>query len=354
MTARRKFLEARAQGLGGSDAGALLQPLLPEVKYGCRRRLFYQKTKAVPDFDREETGPMRLGNILEPVLCEDFARETGRKIRVVGQQKHPDFPELVGHADRMQSKSEREDEGVLECKALGTRVFYETKRDGLIPDYQLQLQFYFTAFESKWGSFVVGNRDNLAKVWWDVDRNESICESIIREGTEFWKTLSDPDKIPERLEPEDRRCQRCEYRLTCHGSAFMETAEESELPVIQDLTPLASEYLERKKALDQATEAVDETKSVIEALLGENVGARVPVNGSLRPIYWRPQEGKPMYAEAVKSLGAQYVLMRDRLIELGAMGAELIPMPGTFIRKGKPSRPLMLQYLEKKEKNDSR
>src|ERR1035441_1568738 len=68
--------------------------------------------------------------------------------------------------------------------------------------------------------------------------------------------------------------------------------------------------------------------------------------------------------------------MRDRLIQIGELvtgkdfepsswmgmesletvkalstGAELIPMPETIVKKGKPVRPLMMQFLQPKEKN---
>ena len=38
------------------------------------------------------------------------------------------------------------------------------------------------------------------------------------------------------------------------------------------------------------------------------------------------------------------------LIKLIVTGAELIPMPETMIKKGKPVRPLMMQYLQERAK----
>lgn len=346
---RIAFLKARSMGLGGSDCGALLQPFISEVKYGCRRKLFLEKSKIEPDFDREETGPMRLGNLLEPVLCEEFAKLTGRKIEVVGQQKHPDHPELLGHVDRMQYIAGRTP-GVLECKALGTRIYYETKRTGIAIEYLLQINFYFVITGSDWGSFIVGNRDNLAILHWDVERNESICEAIIREGVDFWSTVGHMEFMPDALEPDDRRCQRCEYRLRCHGAALMPSNEEKDIPVAPELTALAVEYIERDALYHQANDLREETKAIIMAEMGERTAVQVPVNGELRPLYWRPQEGKPLYAEAVKAMSTQYNVMREKLIEVMASGAELIPPPSSFIKKGKPSRPLMVQYLEAKKK----
>lgn len=367
---RAAFLEARKQGLGGSDCASLLQQDI-EVKYGCARRLGLQKANVKPDFERTETGPMRLGNILEPVLCDEFSKLTGRRIEVVGRQTHADHPELGGHVDRMQHDLYR-GEGIVEAKALGTRIFYETKRNGLCTDYNLQLQFYLAVVtRAGYGSFIVGNRDNLAVLYWDVDRNEALCEAIVRKGVEFWANRGDLDKLAPKLEPDDRRCASCEYSIQCHGSVLLPSSDKDDIPVAPELEPLAKEYIERKQMADEAEELVAETKEIVMTILGDRQAVQVSVDGKLRPLYWRPQEGKPLYAQAVKDMGAQYAQMRDALVQIQRVvtnpslrdladgtlqrlvaGAELIPPPSSYIRKGKPSRPLLMQFLSPAKKDD--
>lgn len=354
---RAAFLQARSQGLGGSDCASLLQPDI-EVKYGCARRLGLDKARVEPDFPREETGPMRLGQILEPVLCSDFAKLTGRDIEEVGRQTHPDYPELGGHVDRMEYANDKDGPGVLECKALGTRVFYLTKREGLILDYELQLAFYLSITGAKWGSFVVGNRDNLAVIYWDVDRNEQLCEAIVRKGVEFWANVGNLDKLAPKLEPDDPRCGRCEYRIRCHASALIPPSDNNDIPVADELMPLVQEYISRREESDRAEELTAETKEIIATILGERSAVQVHVDGKLRPVYYRQQDGKPMYKECVTGMSAQYNVMREKLIQLeqtgtlSAFGASLIPPPSSFLKKGKPSRPLMLQYLSPKPKDN--
>ena len=367
---REDFLKARAQGLGGSDASSLLQHIIPDMKYSCRRRLFYDKSKHKKDFEREETGPMKLGNILEPVLCEEFSKLTGRDIEVVGQQRHPDFPQMVGHVDRMQYASDRDTPGVLECKALGTRIFYQTKRQGLATEYLLQLQWYLCVAGASWGSYIIGNRDNLALIHFDVERDEKVQEAFIREAPAFWESLSDPKNIPDRLEPDSFACQSCEYRITCQGAALLPSSDKDDIPVADELMPLVQEYIERKEEFDRVEEQLAETKEIVMSILGTRQAVQVHVDGKLRPVYFRMQDGKPLYAQAVKDMGAQYNRLRDTLIQIqkavtdpnardvdGAVqrlvaGAELVPLPSSFIHKGKPSRPLMMQYLSPRKKDD--
>lgn len=355
---RVAFLEARAQGLGGSDAASLLQHIIPDMKYSCRRRLFYDKSKHKKDFEREETGPMKLGNLLEPVLCQEFSKLTGRRIEVVGQQKHSDFPEMVGHVDRMQHTPERETPGILECKALGTRIFYQTKRSGLAPEYLLQLQWYLCVAGASWGSYIIGNRDNLALIHFDVERDDKIHEAFLREAPAFWASLSDPKNIPERLEPDSFACQSCEYRITCQANALLPSSDNDDIPIADELMPLVQEYLERREEFDRAEGNLAETKEIVATILGDRSAVQVHVGDRLRPIYFRQQPGKPLYAQCVKDMSVQYDTMREQLIKIAAVApeiaplAELIPPPASFLRKGKPSRPLMLQFLSPKVKEE--
>ena len=37
-----------------------------------------------------------------------------------------------------------------------------------------------------WGSYSILNRDNGAIVWWDVDRDDAVCNAILEDGPIFW------------------------------------------------------------------------------------------------------------------------------------------------------------------------
>ena len=103
---------------------------------------------------------------------------------------------------------------------------------------------------------------------------------------------------------------------------------------------------------------VAETKEIISVLIGEKQAVQVHVGDRLRPIYYRQQDGKPLYAQCVKDMSVQYNTMREQLIKIAAVApemaplAEMIPPPTSFLRKGKPSRPLMLQFLSPKVKEE--
>jgi hypothetical protein len=392
MTDRQEFLRLRALGIGGSDCASLLEPLLRSAselapKYGCQRRLMYEKGGWEPDFDREETGPMKLGNILEPHACDAYAEKTGRRVLVVGQQKHPHFPELVGHVDRLIHSDHRPDQGVLECKALGLRVFYEMKRTGLLIDYLLQIQHYMTVNDLKWGSFCVVCRDSFEILWWDVERVDEICNAVLVEGPKFWALATErrcecgcdadwhrasgepcqgcgecpafkaaskcpAENLPDRLNPDDSRCQNCQYRLSCQGNALMESMPDGSkgMFVMPELTGLAVERIARAEMLKQATELVAETDEMIRGALGDRTEVMVPINGELRPIYWKAQPGTPLWKGHAEEATAMLKMAKEKAVAAG-VPAEDLPVLGAP-KLGMPKRPLLLQFLETKKKKN--
>ena len=80
-------------------------------------------------------------------------------------------------------------------------------------------------------------------------------------------------------------------------------------------------------------------------MLGDRQAVTVHVNGKLRPLYWRPEPGSVLYKDAVNGMSVQYNVMKQRLIDLKAEGAELIPPPSSYLKRGSAKRPLRMQYL---------
>lgn len=368
---RSAWLELRKTGIGGSEVAALLSDEI-ETKYACKRRLYLEKSGVSADEEFNDTAPVRLGRIFEAPICDIYAHLTGRRVEEIPRQVHPDHPELGVSVDRIIHDPEK-GVGVLEAKAMLSRSFFVARREGVINDYLCQLQHGIlvasAALETdiQWGSFVVGRSDDpglvaFAVEWhlkmdpkyeinpgylihFDVPRNQEICDAILRKGPAFWKTLKQPELAPERLEIDSPKCQRCRWVVGCQGAALMPPSDNDDIPVADELMPLVQEYLERDAELDRATEAVAETKEVVMATLGERQAVRVHVNGALRPFYWRPEPGSVLYKEAVTGMSTQYNLMRQRLLDLKAEGAELIPPPSSYLRRGAAKRPLRMQYL---------
>jgi len=278
--AREQLVSERATGLGGSDIASLFT-----VGYGCRNRLWREKRGLKPDFPRTESGPMKLGHWLEPHIAEEYARVTGRQVEERGVLRHPEHDELLVHIDRLVIASERPDPGVLEIKALGRAAFWQMKREGLRDDYVLQLNHGMLVTGLAWGSFAVMNRDDGTLLHWDVDSDSDLRDAIEAEGPAFWATVENGPE-PQRLDIEDGRCQRCEYRVQCQGAALIEAyGGDRDMERDESLRPLVAEYVERAAIAEEADGLLDETKEHIRAAMG----ARGAVEAGGMKIYYKPQ-----------------------------------------------------------------
>ena len=283
---RQQLLMDRKSGIGGSDVASVFS-----TGYGCRRRLWYDKRGVAADFPRRESGPMALGTILEPYFADHYQRITGRRVEVRGLARHPDHPELLVHVDRMIHDARIQGAGVLEIKSLGRDMFFKVRREGLPEDYVLQLQQGMLITGAQWGAFCVGSRnDGVSRdedlLHWDIPRDEAVCQLILEEGPIFWAQVEN-GPAPEMLPPDDPRCGRCDWRVSCQGSALIQiaAARGEEIPQAEELRPLLAEYDERKSMADEAGDLLEESKEMIRVALVSRTAVRV----GKRPIYHRPQ-----------------------------------------------------------------
>lgn len=347
MTDRAAFLAARKSGIGGSDVAALYS-----LDYSCRRHLFYDKSGQAEDFPREETKAMRLGTFMEEFFADEYSASTGRAVWSLPEPLSTGGV-LCVNVDRMVAGKDAEFSGVLEIKSMGREMFYKTKREGLSRSYILQLQAGMIAANATRGSFAIGSRDSGDLIHFDVERDEALCKAIPDDAAAFWAQLQSGD-IPDRLEPDDRRCQKCEYRVTCQGNALVQLEGDGEVVPAPDLLPLVSEKIDRDALYDQALALCNETDEELRSALGDR---QAVVVGDAK-LYHRPQAGKVLY-KGKELLGAYKKLMGDYLEawesfpakEMGPLtfpDPDTLPKPESFIDHAKPSRPLRLYPGRKK------
>jgi predicted phage-related endonuclease len=337
---REKFLLERKKGVGGSDIAAVFNE-----GYGCKLRLWREKRDEVPDYPREHNDVMELGQVLEPFFAKKYGREAHRT--VVTRKRpiiHPKYPELRVNIDREVMPAENgEDEGesgVLEIKSVGRGMFYKIKREGLPPDYILQLQHGIECMQTSWGAFAIGNRDNGDMVFWDVPKDETLAPVIVEKAREFWQDVL-AGNMPKRLEPDDQRCQKCEYRKSCQGNALIQIEYNGEVEKDETLAPLVRELKERQALANQAEALLAETKEELKTTLGNRQA--VEADGST--LYYRPQTSE---RGDFKELSSQYDALRQLLIAGSAgqpqMQAVLLNQykPSSEYKKKIPSRPLRI------------
>lgn len=351
MQAREEWLALRRQGLGGSDVAAIYS-----LEYSCRRKLFYDKRNTPEDFPREETKAMRLGQFMEEYFAKEYALETRRVVRRLL------YPITSGgvlnvNVDRMIETEPLQlnhtGDGVLEIKSMGREMYYRTKREGLSKSYVLQLQAGMIAANASWGSFAVGSRDSGDLIYFDVKRDEELCKSIVADAEEFWRCVEN-GPIPDALEPDDRRCQKCEFRVTCQGDSLITIdMQEGEYERDDSLIPVIADYRECQGLVEKAEDLLGQRREELEALLGER---QAVVAGDVKVLH-RPQKGRVLVDG--KGLLASYTMVRKYIMSklygldnesaIAAMndaGYPLLPPPESFVSESKPSQPLRLMPMK--------
>lgn len=269
---REQLLAELATGVGGSEIHNLwnLEP------YGCRRRLWYEKTGAPPDFARALTKDMERGIELEPIVARIYGRETGRKLVAGRFHRDREQPWLIVHPDRL-IKPLQEDRwdsrGLLEIKCPTVRKFLECKRTGLPEAWVLQVQHGLGVTRLAWGSFAVFSAELWELLHFDIPADLALIEKIQAEASRFWQTVENGPS-PDRLAPDDQRCQTCSFRTQCQGAALLarvgpDAGPDADHPRDDALVPLLREYSQARALQREAEVLVDAARAPLEAAIGE-------------------------------------------------------------------------------------
>lgn len=276
---RQEWLEERTKGIGGSDWGAILN-LKP---YGCARRLMYEKLRFEPDYPEEQHGFLERGIALEDIVAKQTEKDLGLRLRRPGTLPKGIAPDWwQGNPDRLIVP-----DGVWEGKTMHPIRFKKVKKEGAPLDHQLQVQHYIKQADRRTGVYSV-----LEPVSWEfyhqeIGRDENLIRQMVEAGEAFWQARQE-ERFPERLDPGDSRCRRCQFRMTCQGAALFDAVPElapGELETLNDES-LNSLLVERDQ-LDEVLSAAKELKDANSALIREILGGpRKVLTTTGRAVYW--------------------------------------------------------------------
>lgn len=272
ISENQAFHNERLTGIGGSDCAGIFN-----LGYGCRRKLFYEKRRVLPDYPTTEAPELERGTLLEPVVAELYRKRTGRPVRLMPLQRHILYDWMIVHVDGETEAPDKPGPGYVEFKCINRFAMKQFKREGLREQYILQLQHGMAVCGYQWGSFGLLCIDPWEFAWFDVARDEDMIEQIITEGDVLWSRIQngpEPDPLPD---PKDKRCGTCPWRKTCRKeelAALDSTLKEADktLPLRADLLPLVAEVVELAELAKEAGElhgtAKNELKQALENLPG--------------------------------------------------------------------------------------
>ena len=174
---RDEWLQARKQGIGGSDAAAIvgLDPWRSSFD------VYADKLGLRPEIPDNEA--MRQGRDLEQYVAERFMEATGKKVRRRNAMlQHPEYPFMIANIDRFVIG---ENAG-LECKTTSMLNKAKFSQGEFPPNYYVQCVHYMavTGAERWYLAVLVLNKSFHV---FTIERDEAEVQALIAAEKDFWE-----------------------------------------------------------------------------------------------------------------------------------------------------------------------
>mgnify|MGYP000933375569 FL=1 len=269
MADEKKWLDARREGIGGSDASVIV---------GLNRwkspfQLWLEKTgKAEPE-DLSDNEYVYWGKVLEEAVANRFCELTEKKVQRRGLLQMDDYPYIRASVDRMVVG---ENAG-LECKTCNGFAAKEWEDDEVPTAYYVQCQHYMmvTGCERWYIAVLIGGNHF---VWKEIPRNDNEIDLLLQAEIDFWH------KVEAGIMPEVDGSESCKDALAAEFRGG--NAEPLTLP------DAATVIIERIRALDDAKKNTEEDlehhKNQLRRLMGDY---ELGYAGDYK-VTWKTQAGR--------------------------------------------------------------
>lgn len=170
------WLEYRRRGIGGSDIAALCGM----SRYKSPMAVYLDKIGELPPI--QDNPKMKAGRILEPVIADWFAEETGNKVwKQNAIFQHPDHSFMLANIDRWLPGQN----AGLECKNTGEFSRHDWEGTQAPTEYVLQCNWYMAVTGAdRW--YIAVLIDGWDFQWRIVERDETIITNLITIAEDFW------------------------------------------------------------------------------------------------------------------------------------------------------------------------
>lgn len=282
--------------IGGSDVGSIF-----DLDWGCKRRLFYEKSGRAPDFPERDNPIFERGHYMEEVIARMYADKSGRPVRISPRVAHPARPWMVVHMDRIVTAPDKAGDGYLEIKCVNRRTFAEFKKSGLKESYILQVQHGLAVTGYTWGSYAILCIDPWDFKWFDVEVDYDIVERLYIAEERFMQDVKNGAEYV-RLPATDKRCATCLYRHSCQGEALAGLIppgdRDADLVDAPDLLPVAAE-------LNELATMKADVEAMIEDAKGRMMEA---INALAKP----GPDGELIYPAGVRYPGGRTLRVQNK------------------------------------------
>lgn len=174
------WLEARRNGIGGSDIAAICGV----SDWSSPRDIYLSKTQPLGDDHQSEAA--RWGNVLEQTIAAEWAHRNDRKyISVPISFKSVDFPFANANIDGFTLDANDNIDGILEIKTTSVynKELWEVGPLPLYYMYQIQWYLMVTGLEKATIVCLVGGQ---AMFWHEFVVDNAIRKDMVEKGENFW------------------------------------------------------------------------------------------------------------------------------------------------------------------------
>jgi putative phage-type endonuclease len=244
----------RSRFIGSSDISAIIGI----DKYRTPYQVWAEKVGAVTGFEGNRA--TRLGQILEPIVAEFFAEDTGCEVEIWRSRVTHEIHDMISCEPDYKCKDPFDavfKDGILECKTGNYRLLSDWEKDGNPPDnYQIQVQWQLACTKKPWG-FICGMLGNspdelrIRKIYAD----KILQNKLINIACEFWNKYVVTGTPPlDLIESKDKEVINQVIKEVSENEREADFAEQSLLD-----------------ELDCMTKKLEEARASIEALTDEQL-----------------------------------------------------------------------------------
>jgi putative phage-type endonuclease len=245
-----EWLKYRMQGIGGSDAAAICNL----SRYRSAMAVYLDKLGELPPL--EDNPKMKAGRVLEPIIADWFAEETGYKVwRQNAIFQHPEHPFMLANIDRWLPGMN----AGLECKNTSEYAAGDWEGTEAPREYILQCNHYMAVTGAdRWFLAVLIGGWNFQ--WRVIERDEELIRSLIEIERNFWHdhVLS---KSPPAFSHQDTDYLRQAFPHSS-SDAYVHLSEEVAWPIMKSLFDARRT---KKLAEEQEEAAKNQIKGMMEA-----------------------------------------------------------------------------------------
>ena len=248
---KEAWLQARREGIGGSDAAAILGV----SPWSSAIEIYADKISSDPVSMDSPSEAARWGTILEPHVIDEFRSRTGRVVKREGRLlRSRARPWQMATLDARQRKRPSGPPGLVEVKT--TRFEW----DRIPEDIWAQVQHQFAVTKMRYGSIVIFNRTSCETSIIDVEPDRDYIGELTEIESKFWADLC--NGIPPA--PDGSDSARATLR-----SLYPEEAEGKEIALDDELIKVGSALEAAKQARKAIGSEIQECENELIAAIGD-------------------------------------------------------------------------------------